>query len=323
MEKAQYAILRFAKYKGSEIGRIEAHNERKKERYDSNPDVDTSRSPLNIHLIEPKGSYRTESERQIKAAGCRTRTDSIRLVECLITASPEFFKGKKVPEIKAFFQYASDFLTGRLGREHFVSAVIHMDEKTPHMHICFVPLTEDQRLSAKDIIGNRRKLIKWQDDFWTHMVKKYADLERGESAGRTGRRHIPPRLFKESVRLSKQAEKITVILSQINMLNAKKKSSEAVKMLEKFFPDWERFDTEIKKYDKELKAARIENCTLKKENAELILEIKNSQQRSMKRRMEEARLKADYENMQRLIERIPPEILKMTGRGTLKREMER
>lgn len=85
MEKAEYAILRFAKYKGSEIGRIEAHNERKKERYDSNPDVDTSRSPLNIHLIEPKGSYRTESERQIKAAGCRTRIDSIRLVECLIT----------------------------------------------------------------------------------------------------------------------------------------------------------------------------------------------------------------------------------------------
>lgn len=150
-------------------------------------------------------------------------------------------------------------------------------------HICFVSLTEDQRLLAKDIIGNRRKLTKWQDDFWTHMVKKYADFERGERAGRTGRKHIPPRLFKESVRLSKQAEKITVSLSQINMLNAKIKSSEAVKMLEKFFPDWERFDTEVKKYDKELKAARIENCTLKRENAELTLEIKNSQQRSMKR----------------------------------------
>lgn len=62
---------------------------------------------------------------------------------------------------------------------------------------------------------------------------------------------------------------------------------------------------------------------MKKENAELTLEIKNSQQRSMKRRMEEARLKADYENMQHLIERIPPEILKMMGKGTLKREMER
>ena len=44
MLKPQYAILRFAKYKGPEIGHIEAHNERTKEKYASNPDVDTSRS---------------------------------------------------------------------------------------------------------------------------------------------------------------------------------------------------------------------------------------------------------------------------------------
>ena len=49
--KAQYAILRFAKYKGPEIGHIEAHNERTKEKYASNPDVDTSRSHLNFHLV--------------------------------------------------------------------------------------------------------------------------------------------------------------------------------------------------------------------------------------------------------------------------------
>ena len=48
MEKAQYAIMRFAKYKGSEIGNIEAHNERTKEKYASNPDVDTSRSKYNF-----------------------------------------------------------------------------------------------------------------------------------------------------------------------------------------------------------------------------------------------------------------------------------
>ena len=95
MEKAQYAIMRFAKYKGPEIGNIEAHNERTKEKYASNPDVDTSRSKYNFHLVKPPGKYRTESERQIAAAGCRTRKDSIRMVEALFTASPEFFKGRK------------------------------------------------------------------------------------------------------------------------------------------------------------------------------------------------------------------------------------
>ena len=46
-----------------------------------------------------------------------------------------------------------------------VSAVVHMDEKTPHMHLCFVPLTEDGRLCAKEIIGNKKKLTWWQDEF--------------------------------------------------------------------------------------------------------------------------------------------------------------
>lgn len=101
MEKAQYAIMRFAKYKGPEIGNIEAHNERTKEKYASNPDVDTSRSKYNFHLVKPPGKYRAESERQIAAAGCRTRKDSIRMIETLFTASPEFFKGKKRAEIRA------------------------------------------------------------------------------------------------------------------------------------------------------------------------------------------------------------------------------
>ena len=63
--KAQYAILRFAKYKGPEIGHIEAHNERTKEKYASNPDVDTSRSHLNFHLVTPQRKYRAEVEKQI------------------------------------------------------------------------------------------------------------------------------------------------------------------------------------------------------------------------------------------------------------------
>ena len=69
MEKAQYAIMRFAKYKGPEIGNIEAHNERTKEKYASNPDVDTSRSKYNFHLVKPPGKYRG----RVREANCRCR----------------------------------------------------------------------------------------------------------------------------------------------------------------------------------------------------------------------------------------------------------
>ena len=126
----------------------------------SNPDIDTSRSRYNLHLVQPQGRYREEADRMIAAAHCRVRKDSVRVVEALVTASPEFFKDKTNREIRAYFAYALKFLEGRQCPDTFLSAVVHMDEKTPHLHLCFVPLTADGRLSAKEIIGNRKNLVK-------------------------------------------------------------------------------------------------------------------------------------------------------------------
>ena len=102
--KAQYGILRFKKYKGPAISPIEAHNERIKEQYASNPDIDTSRSRYNLHLVQPQGRYREEADRMIAAAHCRVRKDSVRVVEALVTASPEFFKDKKQPGDQGVFR---------------------------------------------------------------------------------------------------------------------------------------------------------------------------------------------------------------------------
>ena len=232
MSKPQYAILRFAKYKGPEIGNIEAHNERTKEKYASNPDVDISRSKYNFHLIEPQRKYRAEAERQIKEAGCRTRSDSVRLVEALVTASPEFFQKMKKSEIKAYFQEALAFIQQNQAPKTIVSAVVHMDEKTPHMHLCFVPLTADGRLCAKEILGNKKKLSQWQDKFWEHMVRKYPDLERGQNASQTGRDHIPPRVFKEMTRLTKQKAKLEELLAGVGAFNAKSRAAEIAAFLD-------------------------------------------------------------------------------------------
>lgn len=173
--KAQYAILRFAKYKGPEISNIEAHNERTKENYASNPeDIDKSRSHLNFHLIVPERKYRAEAERQIKEVSCRTRSDSVRVVEALVTATPEIFKGKKKDEIKAYFQEAVDFIEKHQSKETIISAVVHMDEKTPHMHLSFVPLTADARLSAKEIVGNKKKSAR----FWISISRLWSRCTR-------------------------------------------------------------------------------------------------------------------------------------------------
>ena len=320
MEKAQYAILRFAKYKGPEIGRIEAHDERTKETYASNPDVDTSRSRLNFHLVKPHRSYRTEAEKQISEAGCRARKDSVRVVETLITASPEFFQGKKPREVKAFFEYALDFIQSKQSPETIISAVVHMDEKTPHMHLCFVPLTADGRLSAKDIIGNKKKLTQWQDDFWKHMVKKYPDFERGESASETGRTHIPPRLFKEAVRLNRQKDKISRLLSEITPLNAKKKSTEIEAILDDYIPSVEKLMTRMKKANSAVKE-------LKKEIAALEQELDGSKA-SVQRQLELAKKLQEFEALQQTVNEleneiaaIPPEIREKYKSKTERKDM--
>lgn len=309
MEKAQYAIMRFAKYKGPEIGNIEAHNERTKEKYASNPDVDTSRSKYNFHLVKPPGKYRAESERQIAAAGCRTRKDSIRMIETLFTASPEFFKGKKRAEIRVFFEEALHFLEQHQSKETIISAVVHMDEKTPHMHLCFVPLTEDKRLSAKEIVGNKKKLTQWQDRFWEHMVKKYPDLERGESASETGRDHIPPRVFKEMTRLTKQKTKLEELLSGVNAFNAKGKAAEIGAFLDKYIPAVEQMHTTLKKYNTAFTVTTAENKKLKKKTEQLEQSLDKATQESTLKKLADAKLHRDYEDAVAVLDRIPKEVL--------------
>ena len=300
--KAQYAILRFAKYKGPEIAHIESHNERTKEKYASNPDIDTTRSQYNFHLVTPERKYRAEAEKQIAEAGCRTRSDSVRVVEALVTASPEFFKGKKRSEVKAYFTEALEFIQKYQSKDTIISAVVHMDEKTPHMHLCFVPLTEDKRLSAKEIVGNKKKLTWWQDEFWKHMVKKYPDLERGESVSETGRTHIPPRLFKEAVHLNRMKDQIMAILNDSNPFNKKAKAEELEALLDKYIPGVEIMRTKLKKYDKTYKE-------LTEENAELEKKLSSASRESIQKKLETQRKLSELDELSRTVEVLPPEIL--------------
>ena len=293
MEKAQYAIMRFAKYKGPEIGNIEAHNERTKENYASNPDVDSSRSKYNFHLVKPPGKYRAESERQIAAAGCRTRKDSIRMIETLFTASPEFFKGKKRAEIRVFFEEALHFLEQHQSKETIISAVVHMDEKTPHMHLSFVPITQDGRLCAKEILGNKKKLTWW-----------------------TGRDHIPPRVFKEMTRLTKQKDKLGQLLTGITPFNAKSRVEEICKILDTYIPSVEKMDTLLRKYGVAFTKTASENKKLKRKNSELEESLASAQKVSTLKQIEDLKLRRDYDSAVAILEQIPAEVLNIYAQSS-------
>ena len=93
--------------------------------------------------------------------------------ECLSEENPDFQK--------EFFEEAYSFLKERYEEHNIVHAAVHLDEKTPHIHVRMVPVTEEKKLLAKQIF-NRKELVSLQDDFHAHMVEKGFDLECGVSS---------------------------------------------------------------------------------------------------------------------------------------------
>ena len=294
-------ILRFSKQKGNPATKIEAHHERTKAEYKSNPDIDLSKSKNNIHLITPQLRYKTEVDKRIKESGCRVRKDSTRFVDTLITASPEFFWDMSHEKLVEYFERAVDFMKSKIRPDMIFSAVVHLDEKTPHLHLCFVPLSEDNRLTAKEILGNRAKLSKWQDEFHEYMSKFYPDIERGTSATLTNRKHIPSHIFKSAAKLEKMQTEIEELLNNTNFTNATKNSKKAIKLIEDFVPMAETFETRVNMLSKSLQAEQ-------KDNKALTDAYIAERDKADSRFYELSKLRIQLNSLQKLYSKVPEEI---------------
>lgn len=305
-----YAILRFQKRKAGSVASCERHNERKKEAYKSNPDIDMGRSKNNYHLVNPpRYTYKKDINRMVAEAGCRVRKDSVMMVETLITASPEFMNSLPPAEQKEYFTMALDFIAGRVGKQNILSAVVHMDEKTPHMHLCFVPITPEGKLSAKALLGNQKSLSEWQTAYHERMSARWNELQRGQSSMETKRKHIPTWLFKAATRLDKQYDEIAKALSDINAFNAGKKRDKALELVAAWLPEVEKFSKEIGKqqaYIESLKAQIGQEA----DYAERMRDGKYAEELKVREANKKIfELQRTNEQMGRLLKKIPPEVL--------------
>ena len=254
-----YAIMRFEKRKSGAVGGLDRHHERKKEKYMSNPDIDKSRSYQNYHIVEPQRHYKDEIKSRIEDAGCKVRKDSVLFIDTLITASPEFFERHSEKEQREYFERATDFIKREIGEANIISAVVHMDERTPHLHLCFTPITPDNRLCAKEIIGNRDSLIKWQDKFHEHMSAIFPELERGEPAAETKRKHMPVRIYKQAVRLTEEMALIKNEISGIGTFNAQKKKEDVLRKLNAWIPLYNSFQSQLEPFKRQIKETQEDN----------------------------------------------------------------
>ena len=142
------------------------------------------------------------------------------------------------------------------------------------------------------------------------MVKQYPELERGESASQTGREHIPPRIFKEMTQLTKQKEQLDALLVGINPFNGKSRAAEISKVLDSYIPNVARMKDQLRKYNVAFTKTAAENKQLKKKNKTLSASLDKAKEGSVLKRLEDAKLRQDYEAALKTLDSIPPEVIR-------------
>jgi hypothetical protein len=226
-ETVSALIARVEKYTAISVRGIEIHSTREKESQ-SNPDIDSEKSKLNYDLHQhptPEKNFYMRCKDRISELNLKraVRKDAVVMAQILITSEKIFFENKTPEETKLFFTDSYKFICDYYGKQNIISAIVHMDEKTPHLEVNMVPITADGRLCAKDLftpdnrvgtgkyhVSGKHKgkeikervhgtgtLSKFQDKIF-ERIGKPRNMERGE-VGST-RKHLKTPEYKAAMK---------------------------------------------------------------------------------------------------------------------------
>lgn len=247
------------KYKRADIVGIERENERN-ENYKStrNPQIDKSRTHLNYHTLPYEKKYLSFIDERIKelAPKRKIKDDTVLITSFILGSDKEFFDGISPETQKQFFSDCTEFFAERYGKENVVSAVVHLDESTPHFHFNLMPVTGG-RLCAKELF-DRTALRELQTDFYEVVGKKYG-LKRGKE-GSTAK-HLDTVAFKTKKMTEAAEEKI----------REAEEAQTAAKPVKELLESYESARSEKipfsgKKKETEIITLRMKNSELEKQN---------------------------------------------------------
>ena len=214
-----YAIIRNTKYKRENLKGIYRHNERKNKNY-SNDNIDKERSYLNYSIKSPKYRYDKEFDMMKEKYDFKGQIKTVSNIACeyIITSDKEFFETIGEEETKRYFETAYKFVSEykNLGEQYIMSAKVHMDEETPHMHLIFLPIvhTTDKKgnnidkLACSEFWKEKDSYRRLQDAFYQYMTSHNFELERGVPKEETGREHLDIKEYKEITNFNKTKEKL-------------------------------------------------------------------------------------------------------------------
>lgn len=203
-----YAIVRNEKLTRAEINGKGTHNDRKAKNH-SNKDIDPTKTHLNYYIKKNEFTYTKEFDKYIKENNLKghLRSNSIIMCQMIFTSDQTFFDKIGEKETKRYFDECYKFICNykNLGEKNIISAVVHLDEGAPHMHLMFVPVvhTKDKegneidKICARDFWKGRDSYRKLQDAYFNHVKSKGFDLERGMFVEDTDRKHYTIEEYKK------------------------------------------------------------------------------------------------------------------------------
>ena len=243
-----YAIIRNTKYKRENLKGIFRHNERRNKNY-SNDNIDKEKSYLNYSIKLPQYSYEKEFDRIKEKYNLKGQIKKVSNIACeyIITSDHDFFERIGEEETKRFFETAYKFVAEykHLGEQYIISAKVHRDEQTPHMHLIFLPVVHAtdkkgnsiDKLACSEFWKAKDSYRQLQDAFYKYMVENGFDLQRGLPKEETNRQHYSVEEYKKITNFKQTKEVLKNIklelpdapdITDININRLSKKRDEKI-----------------------------------------------------------------------------------------------
>ena len=273
-----YAIIRNANYKRDNLAGLYKHNERKNTNY-SNKDINKNNSINNYSIKQCNTTYSKAIKQLINENDLKCRITSYTNLVCefMITSDKQFFETIGEEETKRYFQTAYNFVVNYkgLGEKYILSAKVHMDESTPHLHLVFVPVVRKldkksgktvNKIACSEYWKGKDSYKKLQDNFYQYIVDNGFNLERGKSSNVE---HLSTEKLKQitnydNIKYEMEQEQILPINSKNNDLIIQQ-NKELVTYTNKLKSQLSKSLTAIHRVEKLQK----ENVILQKENEKL------------------------------------------------------
>lgn len=183
LRKPSTLAMHITKHKHGTRGQ-QRHNERKEGQKHRNRNIDDSRTKDNVWLKPDDGKTFNERIQAILEENYtgkrKPRFDAVKMCEITVQIGGDLAENGTEEEQVEALKEAFEELKEQYGEKNIVSAVIHVDETTPHLHFDFVPITPKGGLSAREVVGDRAQMRKTQARFLEAMQKRvpYAKFER-------------------------------------------------------------------------------------------------------------------------------------------------